>query len=298
MIAVEQLRKSFGSVRAVDGISFDIRPSETFGLLGPNGAGKSTTIGMMMGLIRPDSGTVRFDGDQDPRRNEVRQQLGIATQTIALYDELTANENLRFFGKLYGLRGSALQERVEWALTFAELTERRSSRVATYSGGMKRRLNLACALLHRPRFVLMDEPTVGVDPQSRSHIFDSIERLKIDGCTILYTTHYMEEAQRLCARIAIMDHGHILALDTPEGLIREHGGKSVVEAELEQPPGPGVELQLPGRLDERSLRFETMTPLEDIARLSASGVRFTTLHVKRPDLESVFLALTGRSLRD
>src|SRR5262245_11101023 len=297
MIAVEQLRKSFGSVRAVDGISFQIQPGETFGLLGPNGAGKTTTIGMMMGLIRPDSGTVRINGSQDPCQNEVRQQLGVATQSIALYDELTASENLSFFGKLYGLQGSALQERVAWALDFAEVSDRRSSRVATFSGGMKRRLNLACGLLHRPRFVMMDEPTVGVDPQSRSHIFDRIEQIKEDGCTILYTTHYMEEAQRLCARIAIMDHGRILALDTPEGLIREHGGTSVVEAELEQLPAAGS-VDLPGRLDDLKLRFETTTPLEDIAQLSGAGVRFITLHVKRPDLESVFLALTGRSLRD
>jgi len=296
MIAVQQLYKTFGTVRAVDGISFEIQPGETFGLLGPNGAGKTTTIGMMMGLIRPDSGTVRINGSQDPRQNEVRQQLGVATQTIALYDELTAVENLRFFGKLYGLHGVQLAQSVEWALQFAELTERQKSRVATFSGGMKRRLNLACALLHRPTFVMMDEPTVGVDPQSRSHIFERIERIKADGCTILYTTHYMEEAQRLCARIAIMDHGRILALDTPEGLIRQYGGKSVVEAQLEHTPPATV--QLPGRLDDLSLRFETTTPLEDIAKLSSHGIRFATLQLKQPDLESVFLALTGRSLRD
>jgi ABC-2 type transport system ATP-binding protein len=296
MIAVEQLRKTFGSVRAVDGISFEIQQGEMFGLLGPNGAGKTTTIGMMMGLIRPDGGTVRINGNQDPRQNEVRQQLGVATQSIALYDELTAVENLRFFGKLYGLRGPVLAEAVQWALDFAELSERQKSRVATFSGGMKRRMNLACALLHRPRFVMMDEPTVGVDPQSRSHIFERIERIKAAGCTILYTTHYMEEAQRLCARIAIMDHGRILALDTPDGLIRQYGGKSVVETQLEQ--APPASIQLPGRLEDLSLRFETTTPLEDIAKLSSQGIRFATLQLKQPDLESVFLALTGRSLRD
>jgi ABC-2 type transport system ATP-binding protein len=197
---------------------------------------------------------------------------------------------------LYGLKGQQLADRVNWCLDFAKLSERRRSRVHTYSGGMKRRLNLACGLIHEPEFVLMDEPTVGVDPQSRNHIFESIDSLKKSGCTILYTTHYMEEAQRLCDRIAIMDHGRVLALDTPHGLIDAHGGNAVVEVELERPPDDVN--KLPGRLDGNALRWETDKPLEDVARLTSDGVRFTAMHVKRADLESVFLSLTGRSLRD
>jgi ABC-2 type transport system ATP-binding protein len=296
MIQVQQLSKSYGFLKAVKGISFEIRAGETFGLLGPNGAGKTTTISMLIGVLHPDAGTVRMNGSDDPRLAQVRRQLGVATQSLALYDELTANENLRFFGVLYGLRGARLAERVDWCLQFSGLADRRKSRVRTYSGGMKRRLNLACALLHEPRFILLDEPTVGVDPQSRNHIFESIESLKKQGCTILYTTHYMEEAQRLCDRIAIMDHGHILALDTPEHLIGQHGGCSVVEAELERMPDDPA--RLPAQPDGVHLRWETDRPLEEVARLSADGIRFLSLHIKRPDLESVFLALTGRSLRD
>jgi ABC-2 type transport system ATP-binding protein len=296
MVVVEHLRKTFGSLTAVNDVSFQISPGETFGLLGPNGAGKTTTISMLTGVLAPDSGRVSLEGGQNPRQPSSRRRLGVAPQSVSLYDELTADENLKFFGTLYGLRGGELKQRVAWALEFAGLTERRGSRVGTFSGGMKRRLNLACGLLHQPRFVLLDEPTAGVDPQSRNHLFQSIDRLKENGCTLLYTTHYMEEAQRLCDRIAIMDHGRILALDTPEGLIRQHGGHAVVEVELESLPEP-LDV-LPAKPDGLHVRWDTRQPLEDVGRLSSQGVRFTSLLVRRPDLESVFLTLTGRSLRD
>ena len=296
MIQVNNLRKAFTDVTAVDGVSFDIRQGETFGLLGPNGAGKTTTIHMLTGVLRPDAGEININGTADPTRLEVRQHLGVAPQALALYDELTAEENIAFLAKLYGLSGPRLKERVSWALEFAGLSHRRGHRIRTYSGGMKRRLNLACALVHDPQVVFLDEPTVGVDPQSRNYIFSGIETLAREGRTILYTTHYMEEAQRLCNRVAIMDRGRILALDTVDNLINQHGGQARVEAELEGAPPQGV--NLPGRSDDGVLRFASAAPFEEAARLVAAGVKFASFRVDRPNLEVVFLALTGRRLRD
>ena len=176
--------------------------------------------------------TFTIDGKADPMRSEVRRAIGVAPQGLAIYGELTAEENLRFFGALYGLAGKSLRDRVDWGLSFAGLEDRRKSRAATFSGGMKRRLNLACALVHEPQVLFCDEPTVGVDPQSRNHIFESIEQLAAAGMTLIYTTHYMEEAQRLCDRVAIMDGGKVLAVDTVDALIQEHGGDSLIEARL------------------------------------------------------------------
>lgn len=295
MIAARNLVKRYDEIVAVDRIDLDVAKGEVFGLLGPNGAGKSTTINMLVGMLKPDAGTITIDGG-DPLQPGVRRKIGNAPQSLAIYDDLTAEENLYFFAKLYGYHGRALQDRVKWALDFVELTERRTGRASTYSGGMKRRLNLACAVVHDPPLLLLDEPTVGVDPQSRNLIFERIEQLKGEGRTIVYTTHYMEEAQRLCERVAIIDHGKILALDTVERLLTAHGGVAVVEAELED--APAADTQLPGVLEGLSLRFESNEPLQEVARLSGNGVRFRTLHLARPDLESVFLNLTGRRLRD
>jgi ABC-2 type transport system ATP-binding protein len=240
------LRKSFGDRLAVDGVSFEVGRGETLGLLGPNGAGKTTTIGMIVGALRPDAGRVTLDGQDDPTRPEIRRRVGVSPQALALYADLTGEENLSFFGSLYGLAGARLRERVAWALEFAGLADRRRDRVLGYSGGMQRRLNLVCGLLHDPPVILLDEPTVGVDPQSRNAIFESIERLRAEGRTIVYTTHYMEEAERLCDRVAIMDHGRILAVDTVEGLLRTHGGPprrvTVEQSNLEE-----VFLHLTGR---------------------------------------------------
>jgi ABC-2 type transport system ATP-binding protein len=250
----------------------------------------------MIGLLAPDSGSITVNGGAALNQAEARLAIGVAPQTLALYEDLTALENLKFFGRLYRLSGEKLRERVAWALEFAGLEDRRRDRVKTYSGGMKRRLNMAVALVHDPRVIVFDEPTVGVDPQSRNHIFERIEQLKATGRTIVYTTHYMEEAQRLCDRVAVMDHGKILDLDAVPALIARHGGRAVVKAELIQPP-PDLAV-LPQPLDGLSLRFESERPLEDVARLSSAGVAFQTLEVARPDLETVFLTLTGRSLRD
>jgi ABC-2 type transport system ATP-binding protein len=296
MIRASGLRKVFGNIIAVDNVSLELVPGETFGLLGPNGAGKTTTIHMLIGALRPDAGEVLINGTPDPTRPQVRRQLGVAPQIEALYEGLTASENLAFFGKLYGLAGAKLKERVAWALALAGLTERARDFVKTFSGGMKRRLNLACALLHDPPFLLLDEPTAGVDPQSRNHLLDTIEGFAREGRTILYTTHYMEEAERLCHRVAIMDHGKILALDTVEGLIQQHGGPAMVEAELEKVPATSVEL--PGQLEGNLLRFASTDPFEEANRLRAAGLQFTWFHVDRPSLETVFLNLTGRRLRD
>jgi ABC-2 type transport system ATP-binding protein len=296
MIEVHELHKAFGQTTAVAGISFEVRAGETFGLLGPNGAGKSTTISMLTGALTPDSGQIIINGQGSPDRAVTRLAIGIAPQSLSLYEVMTAAENLAFFGRLYNLTGNLLRERVDWALEFAGLSDRRKHRVSTFSGGMKRRLNLAVALVHDPQVVFLDEPTAGVDPQSRNHIFERIEELRGAGRTVVYTTHYMEEAQRLCHRVAIMDHGRILDLDTVATLLAKHGGRSVVKAELLGPPANGC--ILPAPLDGLALRFESDRPLEEVARLSSEGVAFQTLEVTRPDLETVFLSLTGRSLRD
>ncbi len=303
MIEVDRLSKRFGAIVAVDDISFQVAQGETFGLLGPNGAGKSTTINMLCGLIAPDSGSVTLNGQADPTRPSVRRSLGVVPQSLALYDELTAQGNLEFFGRINGLAGSRLKERVWACLEMAGLTQRRRDKVATFSGGMKRRLNLVCSLLHEPRILLLDEPTVGVDPQSRNLIFDSIEKLKFEGHTIIYTTHYMEEAQRLCGRVAILDHGKMLALDTVENLIAQHGGPSHIEAQLEDVPENLDELLRAAgerdiEIDQDTVRFQTAEPMQSLGNLNRTRLRFRAIKVETANLEDVFLNLTGRRLRD
>lgn len=296
MIKAHALSKRFGKLLAVDDVSLEIEKGETFGLLGPNGAGKTTTINMLCGVLSPDQGEVLIGGQSDPTIASVRRQLGVCPQGLALYEELTAEENLGTFGALYGLSGSGLAKQIDEALEFAGLADRRKHRVKTYSGGMKRRLNLACALVHEPAVLICDEPTVGVDPQSRNHVFDCIESLKDKGTTLLYTTHYMEEAQRLCDRVAIMDHGKVLAHGTVEALIDSHGGKSVVRATLAEAPSSSLTVE--GELAGNTLRIETDSPFEAVARLGREPVEIVSLRVDRPDLEKVFLNLTGRRLRD
>ncbi len=300
MIVAEKISRRFGDVRAVDELSLSVPAGETLGLLGPNGAGKTTTINMLVGLLEPDSGTVLIGPGRNgqcgsPTQPAVRAMIGVAPQSLAIYDELTASENLDFFGRLYGLRGRKLTDRVGWALEFSGLTDRRNHRVGTYSGGMKRRLNLAVALIHEPEIVLLDEPTVGVDPQSRNHLFECIERLQRDGLTLLYTTHYMEEAQRLCDRVAIIDHGKLLAIDTVQGLINAHGAQPVIEGELVE----ASDVSFPGaEIEGRHFRLESSEPVQTLGQLVAAGLAFQQVSIHQPDLESVFLALTGRRLRD
>jgi ABC-2 type transport system ATP-binding protein len=282
MLTLKDLRKSFGSVTAVDGLSLRIEPGEVFGLLGPNGAGKSTTIGMAVGLIRPDSGSVHLDGVGDPSQPKARRALGVAPQSLAIYDDLSARENLDFFGRLYGITGKELKKRVGEVLDHVGLSSRGTDRVSGYSGGMKRRLNLAVAIIHRPAMLLLDEPTAGVDPQSRNNILDLVRDLAAGGTTIVYTTHYMEEAAKLCARVAIVDHGKVLATGTVGSLVAQFGGKSVVTVNR----------------GEQSERFEADDPVSVAKVMAEPGHGVDGLRIDRPDLESVFLNLTGRSLRD
>ena len=257
MLTLTDVRKTFGKTVAVDGLSLSVRKGELFGLLGPNGAGKSTTVSLAVGLLAPDSGQIAIEGLGNPREPAVRRRIGVATQALALYDLLSGEENLRFFGEVYGLSGSALASRVAWCLDFVGLTDRKADRVGTYSGGMKRRLNLAAALVHEPELLLLDEPTVGVDPQSRNKIFENIETLHREGRTIIYTTHYMEEAERLCDRIAIVDAGKLLAIGTVPALIETHGG------------APTLMVKSGGA--ER--RLQTADPLAELNRVAAQTDR-------------------------
>lgn len=281
MLNLQDVRKSFGKTVAVDGLSLSVRKGEILGLLGPNGAGKSTSVSLSVGLIAPDAGSVTIEGHGDPANPGVRQRIGVAPQALALYDALTGEENLRFFGEMYGLSGAALDQRVGWCLEFVGLTDRKNDFAGGYSGGMKRRLNLAAALMHDPQLLLLDEPTVGVDPQSRNKIFESIEELHRQGRTIIYTTHYMEEAERLCDRIAIVDAGRLLALGTVAELLAEHGGP------------PTLVVTCHG--EER--RLQTADPLAELNRIAAQST-IDAFQMERPTLEQVFLRLTGRSLRD
>lgn len=281
MLNLTNVRKSFGRTVAVDGLSLSIRRGEIFGLLGPNGAGKSTSVSLSVGLLTPDAGTVTIEGHGNPVEPVVRQKIGVAPQALALYDKLTGDENLRFFGEVYGLHGGPLDARVKWCLDFVGLTDRKNDLTEGYSGGMKRRLNLAAALMHDPELLLLDEPTVGVDPQSRNKIFESIEQLNADGRTVIYTTHYMEEAERLCDRIAIVDSGKLLALGTLDELLAAHGG----------PPTLTV------RTNGAEHRVQTSDPLAELNRIAAQST-IDEFQMERPTLEQVFLRLTGRSLRD
>ena len=280
MIRITDARKRYAETQALAGMDLEVRAGEVFGLLGPNGAGKSTSMNLIAGVVAPDSGTVRVLGE-DPCRPAVRARIGLAPQALSLYAELTGRENLEFFGRIYGLSGRRLAERVDAALGFVLLAERQHDRVAAYSGGMQRRLNIAVALTHEPELMLLDEPTVGVDPQSRNAIFEHVLALKAAGKTVLYTTHYMEEAARLCDRIAIMDHGRVLALGTLEQLVREHGGASTLVV----------------RRNGAELREAAVDPLARLNQLAAEGP-IAEFQLERPTLEQVFLNLTGRSLRD
>jgi len=281
VLRLSDIRKRFGATVALDGLSLDVRPGEILGLLGPNGAGKTTAVHVAVGLVAPDSGEVIVGGAGSPRTPEVRRRIGVAPQALSLYETLSSEENLRFFGRVYGLSGRTLASRVDWALELAALTDRRREPAARLSGGMKRRLNLAAALVHDPELVLLDEPTVGVDPQSRNAILERIQELRNVGRTVVYTTHYMEEAARLCDRVAIVDRGRLLALGSVDELVAAHGGEPALVA----------------RLDGAEIRIATRDPASELAGLLARG-RVDDVRIERASLEQVFLHLTGRSLRD
>jgi ABC-2 type transport system ATP-binding protein len=308
-IEVSELSKAFGDVRAVQGVSFEVGEGEIFSLLGPNGAGKTTAILMLSCILRPDAGDARVMGHsirRDPMA--VKAVLGVVPQEIAVYEDLTARENLHFWGKMYGLRGAPLRQRVEEVLDLIGLTERANGRVSKYSGGMKRRVNIGLALLHKPQVIYMDEPTAGIDPQSRRSILDGVVALKNQGTTVLYTTHYMEEAQELSDHIAILDHGKLIACGTHEELVRIIGGLDRITLTLSA--------ESPALLDAwKAIRGVERLSVEDgaiallvedsnlaLPRLfdgaAAHGVRITSVDILEPNLEAVFLHLTGRALRD
>lgn len=302
-LRIEELVKRFGSPTAVDGISLEVKPGECFGLLGPNGAGKSTLIRSIVGRVHPNSGRILIFGET-AESEAARAALGWVPQELAVYPRLTSRENLASFGRYHGLNADALQQAITWCLEWAALSDRGDEVVNHLSGGMKRRLNMAAGLIHRPRIVLMDEPTVGVDPQSRLRIFEMIEALRREGMSVIYTTHYMEEAERLCDRIAIIDHGRIIALGSKDQLIQSSfGSRSQVIMRLADAGDrvlPWIERH-GGRSVDGTAQFTIDQPTEIGALLQAAandGHQVVDVSLHRPNLESVFLQLTGRELRE
>jgi ABC-2 type transport system ATP-binding protein len=309
VLVVTDLVRRFGDLTAVDGVSFRIAPGETYGLLGPNGAGKTTTISMVSGLLPADAGTVTVAGQpMGPDRTDVKRHIGLVPQDLAIYPELTGRENLTFFGRLQGLRGKELTRRTETVLELVGLADRAKDPTKEYSGGMKRRLNIGVGLLHRPTLLILDEPTVGVDPQSRNAILESVEALSVEGMAVLYTTHYMEEAERLCDRIAIVDSGRIQAEGTRDELIRLIGGVdrirlsgsgSTTAAAEALRTLPAVEHVDADRRDLVLTVHDAPTAVAAVVTgATGAGMSLTDVEITRPNLESVFLHLTGKALRD
>ncbi|HTR55640.1 MAG TPA: ABC transporter ATP-binding protein [Kofleriaceae bacterium] len=298
VLELRGLGKDYGTRTAVRALDLEVARGEILGLLGPNGAGKTTTISMACGVVTPTRGSVRIAGEAT---REARRKLGLVPQELALFDELSANQNLRYFGALYGLRGLPLRARIEWALRVVGLADRAGDVVRTYSGGMKRRLNIAAGLLHEPELLVLDEPTVGVDPQSRNHIFETVRALHGDGMTVIYTSHYLEEVEALATRVAIMDGGEIRAAGTVAELVAQHAER-------------GVELEVTGDVDAAARAAEAhgevtrhgevlrvvprgaLAPV--LAAIEATGATIARIESRRASLETAFLALTGRALRD
>jgi ABC-2 type transport system ATP-binding protein len=309
LLEIRHLKKSYGPLCAVADVSFVLQPGDCLGLLGPNGAGKTTTISMITGLITPESGEVLIEGK--PLTNDtdaIKNKIGLVPQDLALFEDLSALDNLRLFGSLYHLESGRLSRAISAAIELVGLSDRVKDKVKSFSGGMKRRLNLAAALLHDPQLLLLDEPTVGVDPQSRNAIFENIAAVRARGKTVLYTTHYMEEVERLCDRVVIMDHGKVVADDSLANLRNRAGNAACLKIELANPDGAWlVELrQLAGVRSARLESGEFAVELDEMAGgavdvlkfLSGKGGKIVHLSSDRPNLESVFLSLTGKQLRD
>lgn len=301
--------KRYGSKLSVDHLNLSINEGEIFGLLGPNGAGKSTTINMICGLLKSDQGHIEVDGiSVKDRPLEVKKRIGLVPQDLALYESMSAADNVSFFAKLYGLRGKLMKERVEEALAFVGLQDRAKETPSTFSGGMKRRLNIACAIMHRPKLIIMDEPTVGIDPQSRNHILDSVRKLNELGSTVIYTSHYMEEVSAISDRVAIMDKGHVIACGTQQELrervareekivLTADGITQDVVSELSMHPRITRVIQ-----NEKEMEIylpSAQNDLQDVLFIcSKHEVVIQTIKCEEPDLETLFLSLTGRTLRD
>lgn len=309
ILDIRGLTKKFGEFVAVDNMSLTIREGEIFGFLGANGAGKSTTINMISSLLRPTSGEIRIlEKDIVKQSRFAKMNLGIVPQDLAIYEDMTAYENVSFFAGLYGLRGDKLKERAEEALEFVGLSDKAKSFPKNFSGGMKRRLNIACAIAHKPKLIIMDEPTVGIDPQSRNYILTSVRKLNESGCTIIYTSHYMEEVEEICSRIAIVDHGKIIAEGTKEQLKSTITDVKDIRIELKSVQGmegellkpvPGVRTVLQ---EENVIRVHSDAAVDNLNRilkqLMDAGKEIRSVEEQEPNLETVFLTLTGRNLRD
>jgi ABC-2 type transport system ATP-binding protein len=308
-IEVDHLKKSFGDFLAVQNASFNAKSGEVLSLLGPNGAGKSTTISMLSGLLAPTGGDASIMGHSVTKEPEAaKKSLGVVPQDIALYPDLSARENLVFWGKMYGLRGAALKSRVDEVLEIIGLADRQKDHIGKFSGGMKRRVNIGAALLHKPEVIIMDEPTVGIDPQSRRHILDNVKELNQQGMTVLYTTHYMEEAAELSHHIAIMDKGRVIAYGTHDELIKMVGEQTRIDltlnAEAEKVLEAWRTVQGVAGIDATDGKVTVL--VDDSNRVlprlfdaaSKANVRITSADIQEPNLETVFLHLTGRALRD
>ena len=306
MIEVKDITKSYGKTQAVQGISFSIKDGECYGLLGPNGAGKSTTINMLSMLFAADSGQISIGGIDVAKANgQVKSMLGVVPQEIALYEKFTAWENILFWGSIYGVKGKALHDKAEQLLKWVGLFDRRKDLVKDYSGGMKRRINIACALLHSPKVLLLDEPTVGVDPQSRNLIFELIHQLNKEGMTIIYTTHYMEEAEKLCDRIGIIDNGLIIAQGTLDELKKQSEVKDMIVVDCNQTPDEKMlteKLKATLSVVENRISILSEDSKKDLTRIvntcTDTGYEINRIDIQKANLESVFLKMTGKQLRD
>jgi ABC-2 type transport system ATP-binding protein len=311
ILTTKDLKKNYGDFEAVKGISFNVLRGEIFSLLGPNGAGKTTTISMLSCLLNPTAGEAEINGHKIPKESmAVKKVIGVVPQEIALYDTLSARQNLVFWGQMYEMSGKPLDNRIDEVLEQIGLTDRANDRVETFSGGMKRRLNIGVGLMHRPQLLFMDEPTVGIDPQSRRRILDTVKELKAQGMTLLYTTHYMEEAEELSDRVGIIDHGKLIALGTQKELTKLVGSQETLRLHLGE--GDGSEemaerLQsLPAVLHAGGANGEVVLTVEEAAEALPSivsaandaNVRIRSIDIEEPNLEAVFLHLTGRALRD
>lgn len=309
LLEIKNLKKRYKDFVAVDNLNLNVEEGEIYGLLGPNGAGKSTTINTIIGLTKVNGGQIKIFGKKfSGTETDIKKQIGVVPQDIAVFEELSAYENVEFFGKLNGLRGAVLKERVKEALDFTGLWDRKKDKPGQYSGGMKRRLNIACAIVHRPKLIIMDEPTVGIDPQSRNHILESVKKLNEMGSTVIYTSHYMEEIEALCSRITIIDHGKEIATGTNEQLKElilneekidmelSHINEKIVE-EIRSVNGVkvcevnGNEVAVTSEKNSENISAIT-------AKIAEAKSKIISINVEKPTLERVFLTLTGRKLRD
>lgn len=309
VVKIEGLYKRFGDFIAVDNIKLSIKGGEIYGLLGPNGAGKSTTINMICGLLQITKGKIEvLEKDITKYSKYTKTNIGVVPQDIAIYEDLTCLENVKFFASLYGLKGQELKKRAEEALEFTGLSDKQKSFPKSFSGGMKRRLNIACAIAHRPKLIIMDEPTVGIDPQSRNHILESVKKLNEQGCTIIYTSHYMEEVEQLCNRVSIIDHGKVIAEGTVDELKAIVTDRQTIYITVSDIGKVNVQKlkEINGVLevgtDENIVRVDSRKDVNNLDKIilyfTSNGIAIKNLEAKVPDLETVFLTLTGRKLRD